>query len=326
MDDHVKQIQRFLAWESRVSRVGTLGPKNKDDAKYIPKSLHDAYFQSHQTVKNILDELLPTDHPNAYYVWCHYRWGFTILLSIGQGRMIGQFAEHPSLQDKHLPFPEQPPTGFPNGSDGNLFESFYERQWRYFPQELNYGMQGPIPSQVILPFRIIENLGRGVSADVNQIVVDDDYDHLGLPARNGREATRSIGPTASSTLQADHSAQKHFFALKTFRGKDAEKHFRTEKQAFEKLNQNLNSPAYIVCYHGSFIRHQTYNLILEYADQGTLYDFMFIEKVPPPSRGEDTIMLWKHLSKLLLGLQSLHEAGDEESSSQFMSGYVLKLS
>lgn len=179
--DHENPIQRFLTWENSSARVGTLGPKNEDTGRYIPHTSLESYFNSPDMVKKILEALSLTKSPNARYVWQHYRWGFATLLSIGKGRMICQFVEFEALQDKHLPFREGPPTDFPTSTDGDLFALFYRHQWRYFPLELNYRMRGPIPPSAILPFQVKKKLGRGRSANVHQVCVDEDYNKLGHP-------------------------------------------------------------------------------------------------------------------------------------------------
>ena len=77
-------------------------------------------------------------------------------------------------------------------------------------------------------------------------------------------------------------------------------------------------PDHIVGFYGSFMRHGTCNLILEHADQGTLRDFM--SKNDPPAKGEEILTFWRSVLRLLVGLQTLHEAGEgEQTGSQFMS-------
>ena len=105
--------------------------------------------------------------------------------------------------------------------------------------------------------------------------------------------------------------------MKTFR-KNAERYFKTEKEAYEILNTYSKPPNNIIGFHGSFTRHGQYHLILEYADLGTLKDFM--EQHHPPSKGEDILLFWSRLLGLLMGLQTLHQAGGQMSSSTFMSG------
>ena len=177
--NHTASIQRFLEWQRTSSRRGTLGPKEEKTGHYIPRSALHAYFHSHSKVKEILTDLLPGQYVDASYVWNHYRWGFAILLSINEGSYIREFVEHSELQDSRLPFPETPPKGFPASSDNKLFASFYNQQWIYHPLDLRYRMRGQIPENVILPIQVQEKLGRGGSANVYKIEVDEEYNKLG---------------------------------------------------------------------------------------------------------------------------------------------------
>ncbi len=185
--DHHPPVQRFLAWEAspHTLRTGTIGPKNEDTKPYISCTTLNAYFGSPAAVKDLLEALNFTDRlPDADFIWRNYRRSFAILLSIHEGPMIQQFIEFSNLQDKSLPFAEQP-ANFPQSSSNqaNLFSAFYERQWRYLPLELNYKMRGPIPPNVIIPFRVKGRVGRGRSAKVDKIEVDEDYNLLGHPVR-----------------------------------------------------------------------------------------------------------------------------------------------
>ena len=176
--NHTASIQRFLEWQGTSFRMGTLGPKEEESGQYIPRSALDSYFNSHSRVKEILNDILPGQYVDASYVWNHYRRGFAILLSINEGSYIREFVEHPELQDLRLPFSETPPKGFPASSESTLFASFYHQQWRYFPLDLMYKMRGEIPQKAILPIRVQQKLGRGVSATVYKIEVDEEYNKL----------------------------------------------------------------------------------------------------------------------------------------------------
>lgn len=176
--DHDNAIQRFLRWEKSSARSGTHGFNNDVQQQYISHNSLDKYFKSVPVVREILRELFPTETLDADYVWQHYRRGFAILLSINEGRMIRQFMESLSLQDTQLPFDVEPPKDFPAASERDLFSSFYRRQWRYLPQKLQYKMRGRISDDVILPFERKEKLGRGGSANVYKISVDEEYNHL----------------------------------------------------------------------------------------------------------------------------------------------------
>ena len=88
----------------------------------------------------------------------------------------------------------------------------------------------------------------------------------------------------------------------------------------------LPSPHIITCY-GSFVREesQSYNLILEWADRGTLEEFM--QKTPKPPVLENAALFWDRLSDILHGLATIHGATTEVNPArQALIGYVgLKL-
>ena len=65
----------------------------------------------------------------------------------------------------------------------------------------------------------------------------------------------------------------------------------------------------IISFYGSFVRSQTYSLILEYADKGTLETFM--DENYPPSNGQEIFSFWKQLFKLFQGLARIH--GEEKT-------------
>ncbi|RYP54453.1 hypothetical protein DL768_000759 [Monosporascus sp. mg162] len=61
----------------------------------------------------------------------------------------------------------------------------------------------------------------------------------------------------------------------------------------------------IITYHGSFRQNGTYNLILDYADGGSLKDLL--DKQVPPSTTEGIEQFWRSLFGVLNGLQSIHQ-------------------
>lgn len=183
--------------------MGTLGPKEEETGYYISRSALETYFDSPLKIREILNDLLPSQYLDAEYIWQYYRRGFAILLSIDEGRMIRQFVEYSTLQDKHLPFLGPPPADFPASSDGKLFTSFYKRQWKYLPMELVYRMRGPIPPDMILPIRVKEKLGRGVSANVHKIEVDREYNRLGHSV--GEATAKGRSERVDAQAKADSS-------------------------------------------------------------------------------------------------------------------------
>jgi hypothetical protein len=61
----------------------------------------------------------------------------------------------------------------------------------------------------------------------------------------------------------------------------------------------------LIAFHGSFQQCGTYNVLLEYADCGTLEDYF--AKTYPPSSGEDIITFWERLFNVIKALSKIHD-------------------
>lgn len=57
-------------------------------------------------------------------------------------------------------------------------------------------------------------------------------------------------------------------------------------------------------FYGSFVHDDSFTIILEHADQGTLDTFM--STAPPPTSGEDITRVWESILKLHEGLHTVH--------------------
>ena len=63
------------------------------------------------------------------------------------------------------------------------------------------------------------------------------------------------------------------------------------------------------------------NLLLEYADQGTLEEYL--EKTSPPSSAEDIIDLWESVLRVIIGVIRIHNPSSSDTDDQQMfQGYV----
>ena len=108
------------------------------------------------------------------------------------------------------------------------------------------------------------------------------------------------------------------FVVKTYRGREAEEYYTIERKAYMKLKTDGQPAPNIVGFRGSFVRNDTYNLILEYADKGTLEDFMKINQ--PPSDGQEIFTLWKQLFGLFRGLGMIHYVEKDLEGPRIMLG------
>jgi serine/threonine protein kinase len=95
------------------------------------------------------------------------------------------------------------------------------------------------------------------------------------------------------------------YVLKTYRSKDAREHYYSEVKAFKALMPGGALGKSIIGFHGSFIQDGSYNVLLEYADRGTLEHYL--ETISPPTTGDDTYKLWSAMFNLIKALKLIHD-------------------
>jgi hypothetical protein len=139
----------------------------------------ERYFSDEEDrLLNLLNRVLPSRGPPLVApstVRGKYVRVFAILLRIGKGRFIDYFVRHLGLSDNHLPFLQRPPD-FPTSPD--FFNEFYERQWMFCPQTLEYSRSVIFPPRMVLPILAKEKIGAGGDAIVHKIVVHSAYNKL----------------------------------------------------------------------------------------------------------------------------------------------------
>ena len=123
-------------------------------------------------------------------------------------------------------------------------------------------------------------------------------------------------------LRQDRRHQhKNTFVLKTYLPAEAEANYNAESDAFRKLRWSGKPSAHIIAYYGGFIHGNSYNIVLEYADKGTLETFMRITE--PPLSVEHTLLFWNRLFDVSHGIMTIHNVmGDDRSAARFFNGYV----
>jgi serine/threonine protein kinase len=89
-------------------------------------------------------------------------------------------------------------------------------------------------------------------------------------------------------------------------------------EAFRRLQQYGHTSG-IIGFHGSFTRGDTHNVLLEFADKGTLEDY-FRTQIPPVDP-EDIINFWQALFKILDALRHIHQL-DGTGGPLIFHGYV----
>ena len=169
-----------------IWRPGRVGATNDSKRPYVSSKILYARLDLGR-VRALLDALFKNwdkSAPDAEYTREHCLRTFAILITIGHGRMIYEFAKRPNLHDRHLPHLSEP-HDFPSSTQVNLFSQFYGKQWGFCPQPMVYNMSHRLPPNVILPILKMDVIDEdGGSASMHKIQVDEDHNGLQPPDDN----------------------------------------------------------------------------------------------------------------------------------------------
>lgn len=175
-------IQAFLKWHesSKMRQPGLNGSNHESPCHYITISEVKRYLETPGRVEALLQSVfrngtsIPED---ADLIRQHYLRSLAILLLIGRGSMIHQFARHDSLQDRCLPHRSRP-IDFPSSSDPSFFEDFSENQWQFCAKDLEYNMHRYAHKEDILPITNKAEIGKGGNAVIFRFNVHEEYNKL----------------------------------------------------------------------------------------------------------------------------------------------------
>ncbi|KAL8751864.1 MAG: hypothetical protein Q9199_006136 [Rusavskia elegans] len=173
---HSDALQAFHRWRlSPEVQTPGLGGDDLDSTSFIPQSKLEAYLTPHHRVENLLVAVLNTEErPKvpAEYIRKYYLRTFATLLCINEGHWIYNFQQHRPLRDDKLPYDTEP-VDFPYTVNSDLFKKFKAAQWQFCAMALQYDMKDRFKPEVILPITSKTEIGRGGSATIFQIVVDE---------------------------------------------------------------------------------------------------------------------------------------------------------
>ena len=114
------------------------------------------------------------------------------------------------------------------------------------------------------------------------------------------------------------------FVLKVYDGINAEQSYEREIDAFQKLQpQSREAAPGMIRFYGSFKQLDRFNVLLEYADIGTLEQYW--KQLPPPRTGEEMISFWNQMFQLIGAVKYVHHEGQSDASDeeqQLLQGYV----
>lgn len=108
--------------------------------------------------------------------------------------------------------------------------------------------------------------------------------------------------------------EPHVYVVKSYHRLDAENYFNSEVDAFRKLNETGRPVPNLVGFYGAFRQNGSFNIILQYANVGTLEDYF--QKAKPPKRGKDILKLWRNLFRLTDPLIDIHDLSSSNDAEQ----------
>lgn len=78
----------------------------------------------------------------------------------------------------------------------------------------------------------------------------------------------------------------------------------------------------IIGYYGNFVRDDTYNIILEFADRGTLDEYL--KNTHEPTNISEIMFFWERFLAIMKGLAHLHGTAESDSNEPgILLGYII---
>ncbi|KAL1619885.1 hypothetical protein SLS54_006484 [Diplodia seriata] len=303
--------QEFRVWIESQKIRGIGAPGAAADPSYVPQQRVVEYFKASKTISQLLQRLKPDGGLEAYQstISKEYPKVLCVLLIIGQGRQIETFVRYTSLCDTRLPF-DHKPANFPFAYDGSdFFGRFKEVQWQFCAQPLTYNMNLVYEDARILPIMTKDPIGRGGTSNIFKITLPQAYDEL--------------EPHGSSEKKHAGFRHAHTYVVKTYCTRDAKSLYSNEIRAFRRVlaaGSNQGFVPGLIGFHGNFTHGGTHNVLLEYADKGTLEQYF--NDVPPPTTEEDILSFWRGLFFPILALLKIHNLNDQDlENADFFQGW-----
>ena len=113
--------------------------------------------------------------------------------------------------------------------------------------------------------------------------------------------------------------------MKTYNTRDADDYYDNEVRAFKYIAARDEIDKSFIQYLGSYQQGGTYNILLEFADGGTLEDFF--QYTAPPTSSEQILMFWERFFNVVKALSLIHEYEGPEGvkGPDVLVGYVKTL-
>jgi hypothetical protein len=106
--------------------------------------------------------------------------------------------------------------------------------------------------------------------------------------------------------------------LKSYQTENAEKYYKSEKGAFTRLVPKGKAAPGLIGFYGSFVYESTYNIILEFAEMGTLEQYF--QRFTPPLSALDIKDFWEQMCELIQGVIRIHHMDRDQNGHSSLCG------
>ncbi|KAM7219499.1 hypothetical protein V8F06_005054 [Rhypophila decipiens] len=186
-----------------------------------------------------------------------------------------------------------------------VLDDLYEHQWIFCPMILDYARLTDLELQPdhILPFQHIQEITQGDAAHIFKVKIDKSCNRL-----HPRDKIR--GTPLRGEAPADG-----IYVLKSYHGERYRRLFLNDAKALTTLHQKTGNEN-IVGYYGSFIQNDKFNLLLQFANAGSLLDYYHNPQLAsPPTSQEEIRQFWRSLLSVLKGLHQVHQIKPKSDES-----------
>jgi serine/threonine protein kinase len=237
------------------------------------------------------------------------------LIRIRKTKYIVYFIRDPESADRYLPFLNH--TGW-SSECSSFFSDFERAQWEFCAQEFHVGRLDDMrlrPNKII-PITARKQLKKGPDSKVEQIEIHSDYNYFNTAVCSCQiEHINSIADQYN--LQVTNAAHPNTFVLKSY-GSKHDALYYNEINAYNRLKQS-DIAGNVVRLYASWRQNQTYCILLEFVNGGTLADLF---RSPHPVSAQERLSFWRNMVLILEPLARLHQHTDPNDSQGLVEGYV----
>ncbi|KAH8726019.1 kinase-like domain-containing protein [Phaeosphaeriaceae sp. PMI808] len=245
---------------------------------FIPKQALCDYLSTPNLFEELLDDL---DIQQTFYdgILNNCLIVFSILLQLRKHTEIPKFLERGHLFDNYLPFLEADKEKWPPECR-DFFNEFYKKQWQFCVKKWEKGkLAGLIfEKDALLPIVESTTLRDGTNSCTFKIELCPEYN--GLDEKTNNLVLKSCS-------------------------RDNRRLYQNEVDSYQVLMRQPDVLPHIVTLHGHFEQHDTFNLVLEYVNGGTL-ETLF-ENGERPQSPTEILIFWSSFVKLFNPLYRMHE-------------------